>query len=406
MLFFKKHQQYLPAITFFLLLLFSIFHIYSNFPTMGEYHMRNDEGNYFRQASLISQQGLDGYKTVMSDYLTHPEMYDTPTPLRIFHIQLASIAIDINPSITSLSFLSLGWFIALCIMSWFFIRKVKNEKTAFVACSILAFSPLLNGMATRALMDSEVCFFTLLALYSLMEFINSGKFRDGLIMVISLTAGILIKEPFLVIYPFFPLMLMYFGWRKKTFGWRAFIFISLLPILLVTLSYWIVFGNLSDVIKVYQVISQVNILHPASYTATYCSGPWYQYFTDLFMLSPAVSILFFLFTGYYFFSKDKKDGFLLLLLFYVIWFIATHSLLPKNVRYATSLEPIYALFAALSLIKISECIPYQKMKTPALALMIVFILALQIRSFNHYFRDGKLYDPISYNLQELEKIIP
>jgi 4-amino-4-deoxy-L-arabinose transferase-like glycosyltransferase len=368
--------------------------------------MNNDEGNYYRQATTLSKEGLNGYKTILHNYIDHPELHDTPTPLRILHIQFASIASDLGSGIRALSFLSLFWFAALCVLVWFFIRSFSNERTASIASSILAFSPLLNGMATRALMDSEICFFTLLALYMLMRYIRTATLSDGLLLSLILAACVLIKESFIALYPFFPLALGYAFLKEKKLKPVFILVFSLLPVCFVVLAYVVAFGNINDALRVYRIISQVDVLNPGSYTATYCSGPWYQYLIDLFLLSPVVSLLFLAFLGSYFLNWKKQTIAMHLLLCYVLWFLGSHSLLPKNVRYALSLEPIYALFAALALMQISALIPFQKWKSPALLVMLALVLIMQVRSFRHYFVEGKLYDPISYNLLEMEKVIP
>jgi hypothetical protein len=380
--------------------------IYQHFPAPSEYYSGADEGTYFRQAQTVRDHGVAGFRQIMSDYNLHEELQSFPTPLRVLHIFFAAIAVSFSDSMHSLSVLSLCWFVAFCLMSWFYLRKFCGEKTAVITGVFLACSPLLSAMARRALMDSEFCFFNGLALFLLICYCREFKKRDGVLLVLTLTACLLIKESFQVIYPFFPAYLLYTYWKKKEAKLFPVIIIAVLPVLFTLAAYLVVFGGLGSVLNVYEITGNVILLHPIPYVVDFGSGPWYQYFIDFFLLSPVISVLFFLYCGYFLLGSGQGDGFRKCLLLYFTCFMVYHAFLPKNIRYAISLELIYCLFAALCLQKMAEKIQNLSLRKASLVLSVLCILALQQYSFARFFLTGKVYDTVAANLLRIEKIIP
>jgi 4-amino-4-deoxy-L-arabinose transferase-like glycosyltransferase len=399
-------KKKIPLFVFLFILLVSAVRICMDFPGTEDYAIGADEGTYFHQAQILHEHGLEGFRTIMKEYINNDDQHVFPTPLRILHIGFASLAIAFHNSISALAGLSLFWFIALCLISWYFIKRLWDDQTAFVACLLLSFSPLLSGMARRALMDSEVAFFSLLTVFLVISYCRDQRRSDGILLILSLTACLLIKESFQLTYAFFPACLFFSYWKGRHLKPINLVLISGLPVLLSLLVYLFVFRGLGDVRQVYTIAGDSNLYHPTPYIVNFNSGPWYQYFIDFFLLSPIVSVLFFLYSGHFLIGGEKKEFAGVALMVYMGWFLLVNAFLHKDVRYATPLDPIYVLFATLCLLKLTDKLAQPAVRNFVLGITITFVVLMEHQSYQKIFIVGKVYDPVSANLLKVEKLIP
>jgi len=399
-------QKHIRLLSFLSLLLISACRIVSDFPKSEGFSMAADEGVYFRQGQVVKSEGLAGYKHLLKDYLGDENLQLYPGPLRVLHIGFVSVALCFHNGITSLATISLCWFICLCLICWHFIRKLWGERLAFTTCSLLCFAPLLSGMARRALMDSEVAFFSLLALFLLLAYCKTPSRSNAIGLLLALTACLLLKETLQVIYPFFPACLFFAYWQGRLLRVLPIFVITVVPVLIAGLAYIFLFGGLQGPAMAYQLMGVVNLQHPMPYVRDFGSGPWYQYFIDFFLLSPVVSIGFFLGTGLFLGEKGEKDFSTICLLGYMTWLILTHVFIPKNIRYAISLEPIYVLMTSLFLLKLTSRIGPVRIRNLILGLCVAGIVLLELGTYQHFFIEANMYDPVSANLLKAMKMIP
>jgi len=399
LIFISTHKY---KIGFLVLLFLSAFHILSTFPHLDEYYYRADEGAYFRQIETVKDHGLDGLKEIAERFISNKTEQVSPNPLRIGHILLGIVFLSFHNAISSLSYLSLLSFIILCSCIFIFFSKLTEERTAFIISALLIFSPLAGGMARRALTDSEYYLFISISLFFFISFIKNPNGRNLCIFIVSFITCCLIREVSFFMLPFFT---MYLLWRKYISNIRIklihIVTVTLIPPFVVSIIYISLYGGIMNV---------KNIIH-IMFTAhneyiIYGSGPWYQYFLDYFILSPFTSIFFFFFIGIYIVT-DRKKIYVNIILLTVPYFIIIYSFLPKDVRYVINIDLAYRIGAAIAIIYLSSVIVKKSnMRNIVTAIFLVLLLGFDVKAFDKIFIDGRVYDPIAFNLLLQEKIIP
>lgn len=386
----------------------SVGYLIATMPALTDYYYGADEGMYYRQAKAVSEHGVSGYRTVADSYINNENEHFFPHPLRAGHIALASLFVGFNDSIASLSYLSLLAFIVLCIASFFFVKKHWDEQTALMASLLICFSPLGMGMARRALMDAEVYLFISLSLFAFINYITDSSRRNFIFFLAALTFSLLIKETTVLLMPFYCIALFVAKLKEeRTKVLKNVVLTGVVPVVVSGVVYLLLLGGFERVFKVVEIVLNTSVFldKPFAYVTNYMSGPWYQYFIDYFIMSPIVSILFFLSAGYYL-SIEKKDITLRLLLGFFVWSVLSLSFLSKDIRYAINLDLIYRIFAALVLVFFIKKFSANELSRVVTVASIVVIIYLDCVKFNTVFLTSKIYDPIAFNLLVAEKFIP
>jgi tetratricopeptide (TPR) repeat protein len=387
----------------------SSWNIIHNFPVPDDYFYNADEGTYFRQAKTIKDSGKKGYAELAHSYIGNETEQLLPSPIRVAYSWVASWFLRLEDSIRSLSYFSLVSYILLCLISFLFFRHIWDEKVAFFCATLMCLSPLAQGLAGRALLDTSYYLFSSAALFSFFLFVK--KIRPGrfILFISLLTLSILIKETTLFLLPFFAGTLFFLRINNKAVSWKYILLTALLPPLLGFFTLVFCFGSSEKVMAVFRAmyyIYEQNIAAPNTYVLAYNSGPWYEYLVDYFLLSPVVSILFFLYAGYYLFSPSKNVTTTLLILFFV-YFILFFTFLPKNLRFAINLDFIYILFSGLCVtMLIDKWNQREAVKRAAFFFALAVLLFFNFKSYKNYFIESKIYDPVAYNLLQAEKFIP
>lgn len=394
--------------------------ILNTFPAATEYYYGADEGIYLSQATAIKENGLGGLKKITEEYIAKPEKQLFPPPLRVLHIYIIGILLSFRDSITTFSYYSLFCFIATTIISFIFVRKFWGEKIALITSIFMMFSPLNMGLARRALMDSSYTLFTLITLALFVNFINSKTSKNYLYFISSLVFLLLYKETTYFYMPFFVLSLLIIKYfYDKSLEFSYIVKTALIPYIIAFVVYLLAFGSLGNVIAVFKGLFLPNFLVPLQYAVDYCSGPWYHYFIDYFIVIPIISLLFFLYLGYYFLNSEKNLATSILIGF-LFYFVVIFSLFFKNIRYGMTLNFIYSLLAALMLVTFLELylskinleginkslgikINLQRETTIIIVALISF---LGIKTDNKFFVQDKMYDTAMFYLLQSEKMVP
>ncbi len=402
--FFKK--KYFLA--FLALLCISAVKIYNTFPGESEYYYGADEGVYLNQARTINEKGPEGFREIGDSYISNANEQVLPHPLRAGHLMLAAIALKINDSITSLSCLSLAAFIALCIFAFFFVERRWGEQAAFFAAALICFSPLASGVARRALMDAEVYLFFSLALFAFISYLEGPTAKKFFLFLALLTFSVLVKETAVLLLPFYAAVVVIAGYKKEKWkSIRQALLIFFVPVLAAGIIYLMLFGSVQRVAAISHIVLDTSLFisKPFPYVSNYMSGPWYQYFVDFFIVSPVVSILFFLFAGQYL-SMEKKSAVTTVLLSFFAYNTVCLAFLSKDLRYALNLDLVYRIFAALMFLYFIKKIVSAELRLITLSLSFILILFLELRKYDVVFVKSKMYDPVAYNLLLPERFIP
>jgi TPR repeat len=391
---------------FAVVLVLSALNILHTFPTLNEYYFGADEGVYYRQATIVKERGLTGLRETVDQYLGAPATQIFPSPFRLGHLLLASVAVSLKDSIISLSYLSLACYVVLCVVSFVFASHFWPPKVAFVMGVAWCASPVARGLARRALMDSEYWLISAATLFAFLYFIELPTTRRFMLFLGLATAGLCVKETTIFFLPFFVLVLLWLRFKYREPITARHFLAMLVPPILVFVIYTLILGGASWAPAMFNVLFGANILQPTSYHLAYESGPWYSYMVDYFVLSPLFSLLFFLFCGYYLAQSEKSRPITVLLVFFV-YHLVPFAFLPKNVRYAVDLDTVYRLCGSLMLVMLLE----QYFLNPRLRkILLVGSLALMIHldvaTYYKMFITHKVYDLVSSNFLTVEKFVP
>ncbi len=387
-------------------LIIAFLHIALTFPRADQYRTGADEGTYYRQAKLIQGYGIQGFRLAAEGFIQDRNSHIFPPPLRVLPLALDAAALSISDSYESLSWLSLIFFMLLCVISYYYLKDLWDPDLALISVVLLAFSPLGGAMAKRALIDSFTYLVTALSLLSFLAWIVRRTSRTLAIFSISLLLVQLTRETGFLVYPFYLAVLLFLKYRERAgITLRDIAICFLVPVLGTAIVYQVLYG-LPAVYGVVEAIYTDNLMNPSAYVLNYSSGPWYRYLVDFMLLSPVTILLAFMYSGYYLLRKtfDAKTSVLLGFFGYTI---AVYAFLQMNVRYVITLDLVIRILASLAVgAAVSGLVHSQRKKSLAAAAIVVLLVIMDIRSYTRFFVAGNAYDPVSYNLLYTEKFVP
>ena len=367
-----KNKKFYFLIIFSVALLFSSLRIIKYFPTSNF----GDEVTYYLQAKNVAEYGIYGYQLNAKAFLNDSISQLYPPPIRIAHIFFDAIALKFSNTFIALSYLSLIFYLLHCIVSFFYIKKIWGPTASFLAGLLICFSPLSCGLAGRALSESGYYLFFTLSLFIFIDYLTKPNLIKMILFI--LFFSLCIQKSLKIIY---------------------ILTLVLSPLLISLCIYIFVLGDINKVVDIFMVIGKINIAVPHTYILWYNSGPWYQYFVDYFMLSPFTSLLFLLFAGYYIPIQKNWNQQLNILFLFFIYFIVVYSFLPKNVRYAQSLDLIYRIGSALMIIKLfANSNLSTQIKKAIFVSSFTLLIINDLFSYRNFFIIHNIYDPMSYNL--------
>ncbi len=383
-------------------ILLSCFFIFINFPLESQYFKGADESNYYRQGKLLAEHGLSGFAKIRDVYLQTPELQDAPNPLRLGANLSAAFCLSVNDSYRAMSMFCLLNFALLLAGTFRFADRYWGSTVALFTVILMAFSPLEMAMARRALMDIPAMTSMAFSCFAFWLWMDTGKLKYMATLISFLTWSILLKEVNIILLPFFAIVLLFFKWKGKArlSFWEMLIALAT-PGVISLAALLLAYG--------YQgLLDLVNTIHHAvsnsSYSAVWGQGPWYRILVDYLLLSPYVMLLAVFYAGYHFTKEnaDKNTGFILAL---AVYLVIVFSLLPKNVRYAILLDFPIRLLAANGIVLLLSHVKVRKISWLPVVLLL-FLVVSDVMLFLHYFITNAIYDPISYNLLKVSRIIP
>ena len=391
-----KNKKFYFLIIFSVALLFSSLRIIKYFPTSNF----GDEVTYYLQAKNVAEYGIYGYQLNAKAFLNDSISQLYPPPIRIAHIFFDAIALKFSNTFIALSYLSLIFYLLHCIVSIFYIKKIWGPTASFLAGLLICFSPLSCGLAGRALSESGYYLFFTLSLFIFIDYLTKPNLIKMILFILFFSLCIQIRESAVFILPFFSgMLLIQKFYLKKSLKIIYILTLVLSPLLISLCIYIFVLGDINKVVDIFMVIGKINIAVPHTYILWYNSGPWYQYFVDYFMLSPFTSLLFLLFAGYYIPIQKNWNQQLNILFLFFIYFIVVYSFLPKNVRYAQSLDLIYRIGSALMIIKLfANSNLSTQIKKAIFVSSFTLLIINDLFSYRNFFIIHNIYDPMSYNL--------
>jgi hypothetical protein len=365
---------------------------------------RADEGLYLNYSIMVSDHGIDGFRRLFKDYFSDPTHRITQNPLRVGFIIIASLWIKLfGYSMYSLAILSLFSYCIFLLLSFCFAKKYLGKNIVLLFLILLVFSPINMAMARRALIDSTSNLFILSSILLFFENLKGNKAFRNVLFILVYSFTILIKESSALLALFFMLYILIT--RKKNADYlsmKGFLIAAVAPFSIAGIIYIILAGGTEQFFKA--MISVLTSPGINTYAILYCAGPWFRYLVDFMLLSPWVFLLGVGFVFFYLTKKDKKDELTYLLLF-SITSIFFHSFLIKNIRYLMILDFPFRLFVISMLYELFQ----PRFKQKAVYLIGVVVIAISLSdyfSFNKFFVQAAIYDPVSFWLLQVHHIIP
>jgi hypothetical protein len=141
------------------------------------------------------------------------------------------------------------------------------------------------------------------------------------------------------------------------------------------------------------------------YVAAVQSGPWMAYLVDFLLLSPLMTVGYLAWLGYLLGGRVRDPQMQAWALVPLLFLIFT-SPFAKNVRYALALEWPLRLGAVELIRRLAVDRVAGRWQGAALALAVLGLAWLDLRSFDHFFRTGGIYDPVSLELLARAGILP
>lgn len=391
------------------LIVFAVIYLFGHLLKENQFGPQSDEGYYFHYAQTINQKGLSGFKELISWFAHDPKAKLHPSPSRAGYILSSVFLFKLFGS----SYFVLGVFSACCfaaflVLNFYYVRKYFGLDTALLTCLFLSSSPLMLGLARRALIDSPLNFLWGTCVWLLFDFLFEGQIVKFVIFIFIFTLSLFFKEGSFILLPFFVLSLFFFLPKNKRLFWPLTAVVCFVPLLLLAGGSILLLGGWDNVYKVMlsllHIYKHIGEFNP--YVARYCTVVWYRYILDFMVLTPVISLLAFGYS-FYFLLAGREDTKRKLFLLYGVALYALLNIFQNNqdVRFAINLEMVLSLFAVFGLQSICQFLGASRMNF-YIVLAAIVIFFINFKNFIHIFVWANLLDPISFNLLSICQIIP
>lgn len=355
-----------------------------------------DEGVYLHYASAVAERGPAEFRQLAGGYLARPQLAQYPPPFRLTTIGAQAAAVRLlGESFRSLQAVSLAAFLLLLVLLFFGFRNMFGESTAFWTTLLLSVSPLHLGLARRALSDSLVGALCVLCLWAFIRLLTSEKKSPvrSLGLAFLYAATFLAREGAVILVPISLALAGFHCVRKRKkpdfLMWAA---VSVIPLALAVAAAALACGGLETLREVFA--ANFNSVRTNAYAQKYGSGPWYRYFLDFLLISPASTLLYLVWLVFLAGGRELDEkGWLWVLV--PLLFLPLAAPITKNVRYALLLESPIRLGAVLLLQDLLGPSKQQGRSWGWMAAVIFLLVWADLDAFFRIFVAGGLYDPMT-----------
>jgi 4-amino-4-deoxy-L-arabinose transferase-like glycosyltransferase len=368
-----------------------------------ENYSSDDEAVYVRTTAFLCQHGWTSYPTLVRNYLTDPEAWLYPHPMRWGHFALTTLACTLANRCDARTLADLSTVAGILSILLIFLlgRELLGDEAALIAAALTVASPLQLAMGRRALQDEVFCASVILTLWlsALLVRATEAAPRRRLLLIaasvaaMTLTLGI--KESSLFLYPAFLLFLLALAPSPRRLALPRIAVLLVLPPLLHAAVTMILCGGLTAYFDLIAIVSTAASSVDSSFAQQFSSGPFHRPLFDLVILSPLVMVL--AIAGA---ARSRGDRAIdALSLFAVAALIVFGLLSLKNVRYVIPVDPVARLLAA----SVIASLP----RRPWLALGAIGLIAVtEFRTFFELFEMADIYDPLTYWLLKALDAVP
>jgi 4-amino-4-deoxy-L-arabinose transferase-like glycosyltransferase len=372
-----------------------------------------DETYYLRYATSVAREGLAAFRGLVEHYVETPDERLFPPPLRLAYIAAAALWVRLRaPDFATLSWFSVWCHLTLIGVCFLGARRALGPWRACALATLCASSPLLLGLARRALADSAIVLVVTVVFWLAWRAgrdtpggaiaLVSAK-RDWWFLTGALALAFLTKESALLLLGGVLVWLVLRTWRSPARKW-AVVSIVVAGALAVLLWTWAA-GSPGTTLRAAKLVW--GSADGNAYAVAFGSGPWFRYWIDFVALAPWLTLLSL--AGLTVWATDAARGegepLSALAASTIVGALVAFAPLTKNVRYLAALVVPLALLALVALDRLLQ--PALSRWRATLYALAVGVLALDgWRAFDRFFVAGGIYDPVSANLLGLLKIVP
>ena len=171
-----------------------------------------DEQRSYEASLLLSQQGVSAF---FDQYAGLPWLGDQHPPLIILLNGL--IFWLFGPNLIFLRLFTLCFALGNIILTYLIGRRFYDSTTGLLAAFFVASSPYLIRLGTRAMLDIQVTFFGLLAIYLISVLVEKDSYKFAVFTGIAIGLGILTKYIMFLVGPVLLSYIVIFGAFKRLF---------------------------------------------------------------------------------------------------------------------------------------------------------------------------------------------
>jgi 4-amino-4-deoxy-L-arabinose transferase-like glycosyltransferase len=376
--------------------------------TMGTvpYRPGSDDGYYLRYMQRVANQGPEALPRLHRWWLEEDEgrHHIYPPPTRVGFIALTALwAKPFGVSFESLAWFSWASFLALIALHFAFARRHLGDLPAALATALLAFSPVHMSASQRAMTDSTISLFQVLAMWLFYELTLAPRSRGRwLAFVAAFAFAILVKEiSVLLALPFAAFaVLQRFGRRRELPA--APITLALVAPVLVALAAWTAAaGGVRTLVEVFEIV----LVSPGSNPSAirYGSGPWSRYVIDAILVSPWPTVLGIagMALAAWRWRHGEFDSLAVYCALVCVLQVAALGPFTKNLRYAAALE------APLRVLAVSAvCALFAGARARLAVAAVALVCALEAASFDALHLEARIYDPVTQALATARHVVP
>ena len=374
----------------------------------GPHDAASDDGYYVRFMTTVSQRGLGALPGLFERWNATREDWIFPPPSRVGFVVVSALWAKVfGASLDSLSKMSAVSHLVLVLVTWRFARRHFGALRAVAAVALVAFSPLLLGLARLALADSLTVLFASLAIWTYVDFVFAPRnVRRWIAFTVAFAAAMLVKELVVMLTLPFAAFAALEAIRRRAPRDLVPVAAALAVAGLFTVSLLVLAAGgvapLAETVRITLESPKTN-----AYALRYGSGPWFRYVLDFLLLSPGPTLLAIGAIGLVLLrpaatERDRKELFLALV---CIGLIAGLSFGTKNVRYAAMLEVAIRLLGA-SLLAVWIRPRTTRAATAVYACAILILCGVDWWTFRTIWVERGLYDPVTAALLAARALVP
>lgn len=393
----------------FLLIIFSVFAVFSTIPHEDQYYKYADEGYYFMYAKAIKDKGLGQFPVLFEHHMNDKVAQLFPHPARIGHVMLTALWFKIFPNtFVWLARFSFFCFVLFLLVSFYFSGKFFGRQIAYLYTVLLSSSPLIMASGRRALQDACVNLFWCLAVWFFLDFLTSRKRSKFIFFLAAYSFSITLKESSMILFVFFALGFLLYKYKYKVEISNWYLAgVTFIPVLAVGLAYVLLIKGPANVFTLFKFILSVHF--PSAITNSYSlfgRGPWYKYIIDYILVTPITSVLCIGYLFYFFVSRKFEEKITYFMLFFLVIFSIFGNLkYTKIIRFVSILEISVSLFAVFMLQQLFRQ-KNENFERYCVFAAVLIIFLVNYSGFLYLFVERDIYDPISVWLLKAREIIP